>query len=142
MPACPVPTLPPRHAAPHAHLPPNPHTPHAPPCTPSLRRDLKPENILLHQSGHIMLTDFDLSYCQGKTTPSLLPVAPPPEPAGGEGARRSHTHSSSSRSNMRKVRGALRCVALRCVAGLMRRGVRAAGCRGSAPQGDLCRQSS
>ncbi|KAI9314341.1 kinase-like domain-containing protein [Dichotomocladium elegans] len=24
-------------------------------------RDLKPENILLHQSGHIMLTDFDLS---------------------------------------------------------------------------------
>ena len=24
-------------------------------------RDLKPENILLHASGHIMLTDFDLS---------------------------------------------------------------------------------
>jgi protein-serine/threonine kinase len=24
-------------------------------------RDLKPENILLHQSGHIMLADFDLS---------------------------------------------------------------------------------
>ncbi|ORZ06616.1 kinase-like domain-containing protein [Absidia repens] len=24
-------------------------------------RDLKPENIMLHQSGHIMLTDFDLS---------------------------------------------------------------------------------
>ncbi|KAI7901091.1 kinase-like domain-containing protein [Cokeromyces recurvatus] len=24
-------------------------------------RDLKPENILLHQSGHLMLTDFDLS---------------------------------------------------------------------------------
>ncbi|KAF9927303.1 serine/threonine protein kinase, AGC [Modicella reniformis] len=24
-------------------------------------RDLKPENILLHQTGHIMLTDFDLS---------------------------------------------------------------------------------
>jgi len=24
-------------------------------------RDLKPENILLHGSGHIMLTDFDLS---------------------------------------------------------------------------------
>jgi serine/threonine protein kinase len=31
-------------------------------------RDLKPENILLHSSGHIMLTDFDLSYCQGSTT--------------------------------------------------------------------------
>jgi protein-serine/threonine kinase len=24
-------------------------------------RDLKPENILLHATGHIMLTDFDLS---------------------------------------------------------------------------------
>lgn len=36
-------------------------------------RDLKPENILLHASGHIKLTDFDLSYCQGKTTPKLVP---------------------------------------------------------------------
>eukprot|EP00009_Paramoeba_aestuarina_P003781 CAMPEP_0201513356 /NCGR_PEP_ID=MMETSP0161_2-20130828/5424_1 /ASSEMBLY_ACC=CAM_ASM_000251 /TAXON_ID=180227 /ORGANISM="Neoparamoeba aestuarina, Strain SoJaBio B1-5/56/2" /LENGTH=346 /DNA_ID=CAMNT_0047909529 /DNA_START=32 /DNA_END=1072 /DNA_ORIENTATION=- len=33
-------------------------------------RDLKPENILLHESGHLMLTDFDLS----KT--SALPVTP------------------------------------------------------------------
>ncbi|KAI9345338.1 kinase-like domain-containing protein [Obelidium mucronatum] len=33
-------------------------------------RDLKPENILLHQSGHIMLTDFDLS------KPSKTPNAP------------------------------------------------------------------
>ncbi|KAJ3211157.1 hypothetical protein HDU82_006577, partial [Entophlyctis luteolus] len=33
-------------------------------------RDLKPENILLHQSGHIMLTDFDLS------KPSVTPGAP------------------------------------------------------------------
>ncbi len=31
-------------------------------------RDLKPENILLHASGHILLTDFDLSYSQGSTT--------------------------------------------------------------------------
>ncbi len=30
-------------------------------------RDLKPENILLHSSGHVLLTDFDLSYCQGST---------------------------------------------------------------------------
>jgi serine/threonine protein kinase len=37
---------------------------------------LKPENILMHASGHIMLTDFDLSYCQGSTTASLL-VLPP-----------------------------------------------------------------
>lgn len=28
-------------------------------------RDLKPENILLHQSGHIMLSDFDLSIQSG-----------------------------------------------------------------------------
>jgi serine/threonine protein kinase len=34
-------------------------------------RDLKPENILLHSSGHIMLTDFDLSYAGGTTTPRV-----------------------------------------------------------------------
>ncbi|KAI8340236.1 kinase-like domain-containing protein [Chlamydoabsidia padenii] len=45
-------------------------------------RDLKPENILLHQSGHIMLTDFDLS--KGSSPPgqpgivkSKLPHMPP-----------------------------------------------------------------
>eukprot|EP00291_Cryptomonas_curvata_P009031 CAMPEP_0172187886 /NCGR_PEP_ID=MMETSP1050-20130122/21598_1 /TAXON_ID=233186 /ORGANISM="Cryptomonas curvata, Strain CCAP979/52" /LENGTH=301 /DNA_ID=CAMNT_0012862281 /DNA_START=114 /DNA_END=1015 /DNA_ORIENTATION=- len=41
-------------------------------------RDLKPENILLHDSGHVMLTDFDLSKQASITTamvkekPSLL----------------------------------------------------------------------
>ncbi len=46
---------------------------------------MKPENILLHSSGHVMLTDFDLSYCQGSTTPSLmvLPPSPPAAAAGG-----------------------------------------------------------
>ncbi|GMH33892.1 hypothetical protein BSKO_01726 [Bryopsis sp. KO-2023] len=34
-------------------------------------RDLKPENILLHGSGHIMLTDFDLSYAKGATNPKV-----------------------------------------------------------------------
>ncbi len=34
-------------------------------------RDLKPENILLHSSGHIKLTDFDLSWCQGETVPDI-----------------------------------------------------------------------
>lgn len=37
-------------------------------------RDLKPENILLHHSGHIMLTDFDLSYGNGTTTPTIQRV--------------------------------------------------------------------
>lgn len=34
-------------------------------------RDLKPENILLHHTGHVLLTDFDLSYARGTTTPSV-----------------------------------------------------------------------
>nr|AML77244.1 putative LOV domain-containing protein [Codium fragile] len=34
-------------------------------------RDLKPENILLHGSGHVMLTDFDLSYAKGATIPRV-----------------------------------------------------------------------
>lgn len=54
-------------------------------------RDLKPENILLHASGHIKLTDFDLSYCQSKTTPRLIPTADVPSVAA--------VSSSSSPSN-------------------------------------------
>uniref|UniRef100_A0A126WY62 non-specific serine/threonine protein kinase n=2 Tax=unclassified Uronema (in: green algae) TaxID=2689038 RepID=A0A126WY62_9CHLO len=34
-------------------------------------RDLKPENILLHASGHVLLTDFDLSYAQGITEATI-----------------------------------------------------------------------
>eukprot|EP00833_Pecoramyces_ruminatium_P012905 jgi/Orpsp1_1/1186937/evm.model.d7180000054231.1 len=44
-------------------------------------RDLKPENILLHASGHIMLTDFDLS------KPSFSP---------GNPTIRKHSHFSFS----------------------------------------------
>ncbi|KAI5285437.1 hypothetical protein KEM54_000572 [Ascosphaera aggregata] len=37
-------------------------------------RDLKPENILLHQSGHIMLSDFDLSKQSGAGgKPTMIP---------------------------------------------------------------------
>ncbi len=36
-----------------------------------LYRDLKPENILLHHTGHIMLTDFDLSSRQNPAEPRL-----------------------------------------------------------------------
>lgn len=41
-------------------------------------RDLKPENILLHESGHIKLTDFDLSYALGQTKPSWISAAQVP----------------------------------------------------------------
>lgn len=34
-------------------------------------RDLKPENILLHHTGHVLLTDFDLSYARGTTQPRM-----------------------------------------------------------------------
>lgn len=34
-------------------------------------RDLKPENILLHHTGHVLLTDFDLSYGRGVTQPRM-----------------------------------------------------------------------
>jgi PAS domain S-box-containing protein len=40
-------------------------------------RDLKPENILIHSSGHVKLTDFDLSYCQGETVPEVEKLDPP-----------------------------------------------------------------
>ena len=33
-------------------------------------RDLKPENILLHHTGHVLLTDFDLSCTSGITKTS------------------------------------------------------------------------
>nr|AML76899.1 putative LOV domain-containing protein [Ettlia oleoabundans] len=80
-------------------------------------RDLKPENILLHESGHIMLTDFDLSYCQGSTSPSLL-VLPQDHPAvqgansssaaaapAGK-AERTNGSSAASRSSSKDVRRA------------------------------------
>lgn len=37
-------------------------------------RDLKPENILLHETGHIMLTDFDLSKLSPANPPSPMLV--------------------------------------------------------------------
>jgi len=35
-------------------------------------RDLKPENLLLHESGHIMLTDFDLAKQAQAVTPTVV----------------------------------------------------------------------
>ncbi len=42
-------------------------------------RDLKPENILLHHSGHVLLTDFDLSYARCTTEPRLDKKVGPPK---------------------------------------------------------------
>lgn len=57
-------------------------------------RDLKPENILLHASGHVKLTDFDLSYCQGKTTPKLVCT-----PAGKKGKLVASSTNTSNDAN-------------------------------------------
>uniref|UniRef100_A0A126WZ05 non-specific serine/threonine protein kinase n=1 Tax=Mesotaenium caldariorum TaxID=31321 RepID=A0A126WZ05_9VIRI len=53
-------------------------------CQGVIYRDLKPENILISENGHLLLTDFDLSFL-GNSEPKLLrpppaaPVEPPPE---------------------------------------------------------------
>lgn len=44
-------------------------------------RDLKPENILMHHSGHVLLTDFDLSFSQGRTTPVIKVIKPTKKPS-------------------------------------------------------------
>jgi protein-serine/threonine kinase len=41
-----------------------------------LYRDLKPENILMRASGHIVLTDFDLSICSPESVHSRVMVKP------------------------------------------------------------------
>ncbi|ESK97583.1 serine threonine protein kinase (nrc-2) [Moniliophthora roreri MCA 2997] len=46
-------------------------------------RDLKPENILLHESGHIMLSDFDLA--KQSSEPPGLPTIMTTKKEGGSG---------------------------------------------------------
>lgn len=90
----------------HCGQPLRPQHPASPrrPCS-----DLKPENILLHASGHIMLTDFDLSYCQGSTTPSLL-VLPDLAATGSATAQQggSTTPASPQRSSRASTDGGAR----------------------------------
>jgi PAS domain S-box-containing protein len=69
-------------------------------------RDLKPENILLHSNGHIMVTDFDLSFAQGTTTPTLLAASPSPStssaamaPTTPSSSKNGTTTCSSGNSN-------------------------------------------
>lgn len=72
-------------------------------------RDLKPENILLHSSGHIMVTDFDLSFAQGSTTPTLVAaspsssstsaVMPPPTPSSSRSSKNGTARYSNGKGN-------------------------------------------
>lgn len=57
-------------------------------------RDLKPENILMHASGHIMLTDFDLSFIKGHTEPRI-------EVVKSSGGRKSGSSDEPSRSEIK-----------------------------------------
>ncbi|GLI69548.1 hypothetical protein VaNZ11_014099 [Volvox africanus] len=63
-------------------------------------RDLKPENILLHHTGHVLLTDFDLSYSKGITTPRIERMAAPESGSGsGSGAAPGSSSGSKSRKS-------------------------------------------
>lgn len=61
-----------------------------------LYRDLKPENILLHGSGHILVTDFDLSYGKGQTVPRIerVPRARKSSSGGASGVKIGHSSAS------------------------------------------------
>lgn len=57
-------------------------------------RDLKPENVLVRQDGHIMLSDFDLSFtCQ--VTPTLQ-IDRPPSTAADHSTKSSSSNSAVS----------------------------------------------
>lgn len=63
-------------------------------------RDLKPENILLHHTGHVLLTDFDLSFARGHTKPEISvasgPVGGRRKGSAGSGSKAEVSHSPSA----------------------------------------------
>nr|AHZ63920.1 phototropin [Zygnemopsis sp. MFZO] len=61
-------------------------------CRGVIYRDLKPENILITETGHLLLTDFDLSFLS-TTTPKLLRPSPVESPVGKKKSRKSSKNS-------------------------------------------------
>ena len=51
-------------------------------------RDLKPENILLKRDGHVIVTDFDLSYCASSRAHVVVLDEKGVRPGRGRGGRR------------------------------------------------------
>ncbi|EEB08076.1 AGC/RSK protein kinase Ppk22 [Schizosaccharomyces japonicus yFS275] len=62
-------------------------------------RDLKPENILLHQSGHIMLSDFDLSKPIPTTSSPTVVVSKNHTSSANNLAIDTHTYLAKYRTN-------------------------------------------
>ena len=55
------------------------------------------QNILLHGSGHVLLTDFDLSYSKGVTTPKIEKVlSKVPKKVGSCHHKREHALAGAS----------------------------------------------
>ena len=74
-------------------------------------RDLKPENILLKKDGHVVVTDFDLSYCASSRAHVVMldaagraPTEPKERSRSGDAFPGAETNGASSRSDESETR--------------------------------------